>query len=287
MPRSKVMTVQTSVLPEKEKSRTDERLGTSDTQTHWEKVATTRWGKYITAIEERAILHANSLFEKPTAALDVGCEGGRWTELLDSLGWKMTCTDVHPQSLSKCQTRVPRARCILVSSDAKSLPCETASLDLLLCIEVLPVAQADWFAGEANRVLRPGGALVTVVSNSLSVRGWVYRMFTTLDGERKQFRNESGIYSNGFPSWKKGLEEAGFNVMHTEGMCWLPFSRESNSRFIPPLTRMEEGLGLRRLTLLSPWVTLIARKAQSTMQKGALLVCVITNYCGFFSDYLW
>lgn len=257
---------QNSALAETEKSRADANVGLSETPTQWEKVAETRWGKYITAVERHAILNAHSLFEKPTAALEVGCEGGRWTKLLDSLGWEMTSTDVNQKMLGTCQARVPRARCILVSSEEKTLPCETASLDLLLCIEVLPVAQSDWFMNEASRVLRPRGALVTVVSNSLSVRGCAYRMFTAFDAKRKQFRDESGIYRTTYRSWRKRLNETGFEVVHEEGMCWLPFSREGDSPLIPALTRLEQRLGIRRLTALSPSVTLVARKSQSSVE---------------------
>ncbi len=232
--------------------------------THWEKVAKTRWGKYITAVERHAILNAHSLFEKPTSALEVGCEGGRWTELLDSLGWEVTSTDVNERVLDTCQARVPRARCILVSSEEKMLPCESASIDILLCIEVPLVSQSDWFTREASRVLRPGGALVTVVSNGLSLRGCAYRVLTAFDSKRKQFRNESGIYSTTYRSWRKRLNKTGFEVVREEGMCWLPFSRESNSPLIPALTRLEQSLGLRRLTALSPTVTLIARKIRET-----------------------
>ncbi len=246
--------------PRVEGRKVDASIGSYRPQTFWEKVAETRWGKYMTAIERRAILNAHSLFEKPTSALEVGCEGGRWTQLLDSLGWEMTSTDVNQEVLNMCQARVPRARCILVSSEEKTLPCETASLDLLLCIEVLPVAQSDWFLSEASRVLRPRGALVTMVSNRLSVRGYAYRVFSAFDAERKQFRNESGIYSTTYRSWRKRSTNAGFEVIHEEGLCWLPFSRESNSPLIPALTRLEQSLGLRRLTALSPSVILIARK---------------------------
>ena len=249
---------------ESEVCKTNVAVSESEPQTQWEKVVTTRWGKYITSIERQAILKAQGLFEKPTTALEVGSEGGRWTKLLDSLGWEMTCTDVNPEVLRMCQARVPRARCILVSSNGETLPCETASLDLLVCIEVLPVAQSEWFASEASRVLRPQGVLVTMVSNSLSVRGCAYRVFTAFDTNRKQFRDESGIYSTTYRSWRKRLNEAGFGVKHEEGMCWLPFSRESNSPLIPPLTRLEQALGLRRLIALSPSVVLIARKTDHT-----------------------
>ncbi len=286
MSPSNEMKLPNSTRTDGEGSREGASIGSSEPQTFWEKVAETRWGKYISAIERHAILNAHSLFEKPTTALEVGCEGGRWTQLLDSLGWQMTSTDVNHVVLDMCQARVPRARCILVSSEEKTLPCETASLDLLLCVEVLPVAQSDWFLNEASRVLRLGGVLVTVVSNSLSVRGVAYRIFTTFDGERKQFRNESGIYSTTYRSLRMRMTVAGFEVVREEGMCWLPFSRESNSPLIPLLTNLEQSLGLRHVTVFSPLVIVIARKARLNMQKLLLLVGAIVDYTAPYSDYL-
>jgi hypothetical protein len=126
--------------------------------TYWESIAQTRWGSYITEIEKRAILKSNNLSKKPSNALEIGCEGGRWSKLLSDLGWNMTCTDIN-----------------------------------------------------------------------------------------------SNI-------WRTRFCMNGFKMIYQEGICWLPFRRNSNSPFIFPCTQMERYMGLRRLPSLSPRVIFLAQK---------------------------
>ena len=59
-------------------------LVTADSQleeplTYWERVARTRWGKYTTQIVERAVRESNRLAGNPTIAIEIGCDGGRWS----------------------------------------------------------------------------------------------------------------------------------------------------------------------------------------------------------------
>src|SRR5579863_8577883 len=122
--------------------------------TYWETIADPRWGRYVSQLEKAAILRAHNLATAPTDALEIGCEGGRWSRMLSDLGWRLTCTDIDSQLLHICQKRLPDARCVLVDPDSVELPCEAASIGLLLCIEVEGVMHADWFREEAYRVLQ-------------------------------------------------------------------------------------------------------------------------------------
>jgi hypothetical protein len=95
---------------------------TYDEPTFWEKIARTKWGSYLTEVEKQAILKANDLAVKPTIALEIGCEGGRWSMLLAKLGWKMICTDIDSHTLAICQRRISTAQCILVSPNDSTIP---------------------------------------------------------------------------------------------------------------------------------------------------------------------
>jgi len=229
-------------------------LGWSDT--YWENIATTRWGSYITGVEKRVILRAHDLAERPTTALEVGCEGGRWSKVLFDLGWDMVCTDIDPDALEICQKRIPAAKCVLVGAKDTVLPCETGGLGLLLCIEVIPVLRCDWFIAEAFRVLRRGGLVVGVFENLLSLRGYVRHLMASAKGELD-------YYKIAYPSWRNKFRNQGFKMIYEEGMCWFPFSRASNSPLVPVFTQMERYLGLRRLPSLSPWIVFLARKEPS------------------------
>ncbi len=230
--------------------------------TYWEKAAATRWGSYLTEIEKRAILRADSLalasstIYRRQSALEIGCEGGRWSILLSDLGWQMTCVDVDRRVLDECQRKVPTARCVLSRPVDETIPCDSGSMALLLCIEVGEVMETDWFLAEAHRVLDHGGVFVGVCWNRRSWRGIACRTkyFLTNDRDGRYY------YKQSYSGWKRKLVETGFRLMHEEGCCWGPFGRSSNSPLIPPFTRWERLCGLHRLTALSPWVVFIACK---------------------------
>jgi hypothetical protein len=80
------------------------------------------------------------------------------------------------------------------------------------------------------------------------------------DGKRKSSSLNPSLYKVPYGKWKDRLSTIGFEIVHEEGMCWLPFSRESNSLLIPPLTQLERYVGLRRFTKFSPWIAVVARK---------------------------
>ena len=70
--------------------------------TKWERVATTRWGAYVSDVEKRAILRGHHLAGTPRTALEIGCEGGRWSKMLNDLGWQMICADINSEALAVC-----------------------------------------------------------------------------------------------------------------------------------------------------------------------------------------
>lgn len=224
--------------------------------TYWEKVTCTRWGAYIADIEERAVLKAHFLSGKPAAALEIGAEGGRWSKLLADFGWSMTCTDINGETLAVCKERIPSANCILVDSNRQELPCESEAMKLLLCIEVPEVMHAAWFINEASRVLEDDGIMVGVFFNRLSIRGLYVHA-------RRFFTRIFDDYSLFYPFWRKQLLRNGYSILYEEGYCWFPFSRASNSKLVPLFVWIEKRVGLRRLTLISPWIVFIARKTGS------------------------
>jgi SAM-dependent methyltransferase len=142
--------------------------------TYWERVSESRWGAYITERERLALAYALDRVSRGTA-LEVGCEGGRWSALVSGRGWDVVCTDVDPDSLARCAERIPSARCVLVSPDDHTLPVRAGEVDLLLVYEVNEVVESPWFPAEAARVLRPGGLLVCSYWNARSLRGLLYR----------------------------------------------------------------------------------------------------------------
>jgi SAM-dependent methyltransferase len=175
--------------------------------TYWEVVANTSWGGYVAEVEKRAILKANALAANPTTCLEIGCEGGRWSKLLADLGWSVTCTDVDPETLKICKERIPTAHCMVVKPNDTSIPSESNSVSLLLCIEVPPVMHSQWFLAEAFRVLQTNGILVGVFLNRLSLRGlWAHIT--------ARLRNSYEYYKLVYPRWRNELRKNGFRVVY-------------------------------------------------------------------------
>ena len=196
---------------------------------------------------------AHDLFKEPGIGLEIGAEGGRWSMLLTDLGWSMICTDINESTLSMCKKRIPTANCILVKPDENTLPCESESVGLMLCIEVPPVMQADWFVREASRVLQNDGILVGVFMNRLSFRGIYVHMSSF-------FKRGYDYYKLIYPSWRMQLLCRGYSMCYEEGFCWFPFNRTSNSVLVPYFVRLEKWLGLHKLVFISPWIVFIAKK---------------------------
>lgn len=223
------------------------------TSTYWERVAESRWGEYVSDVERRAILAAHEMCAAPGEMLEIGAEGGRWSRLLTDLGWHATCTDVDEAALAACQARIPSATCVLVQPEDESLPAASGSMRMVLCIEVPPVVQSDWFLSEAHRVVGEDGVLVAVVFNRASVRGALLALKARLAGGYDYYRMSYG-------AWRRRLKRAGYSVVREEGYCWMPFSRASDSALVPTLTRLERVLGLNRVVRFSPWVAVVARR---------------------------
>lgn len=224
--------------------------------TYWERVARTRWGRYTTHVVDRAVRESTLLAGSPTVAIEIGCDGGRWSALLARAGWSMVCTDIDLSTLSICKRRLPDALTILVRDTMSGIPCRSQSVGMAVCLEVGPVVQSSWFLPEVSRILVKGGLLVGVFYNRCSLRG----LFVHAQDLR---RGSFDYYRLAYVPWRTKLRQHGFSLVHEEGCCWFPFSRTSDSRLVPAFTGLERFLGLRRLAALSPWVVFVARKNET------------------------
>ncbi|MFC4111804.1 class I SAM-dependent methyltransferase [Nonomuraea zeae] len=111
--------------------------------------------------ERRAILRRELRgLGRPGRALDIGAAGGGNTRVLAEEGWDATAADY-------CETAVEMARergLKAVRADARALPFESGSVDLVTAFDVLEHIREDHLAAEEiARVLAPGGhALIAV-----------------------------------------------------------------------------------------------------------------------------
>jgi SAM-dependent methyltransferase len=226
-------------------------------RTYWESVNQSTWGRYLREVEEQAVRRAIQAAGRYGTAMEVGCDGGRWAGLLVKNGWTVICTDTQKEALELTTERVPQARCVLVRPEDTTLPGQSGTIDLVLCIEVDSVSSEEWFIREAARVLKPGGVLVATVLNRHSLRAMIHVVTFAKRARRGFF----GWYRIGYSTWRSMLLRSRLNPIQEHGFCWAPYSRTSNSRLIPSMVRGERLLALNRLPRISPWVAVVAQKS--------------------------
>ncbi|TYB58069.1 class I SAM-dependent methyltransferase [Nonomuraea sp. PA05] len=117
--------------------------------------------------ERRAILRRELRgLGRPGRALDVGAAGGGNTKVLIEAGWDATATD-------QCETAVETARkrgLKAVRADARALPFETSSVNLVTAFDVLEHIREDHLVTEEiARVLAPGGHVLIAVPCDMSL----------------------------------------------------------------------------------------------------------------------
>lgn len=98
--------------------------------------------------------------------LDLGGGMGRISIPLSARHF-VTLTDISPQMLDLARPYASERLTIQVA-DARSLPFEDSSFDVVLCIDLLPhIPAPSQLLAEINRVLRPGGSLLIDSTNSM------------------------------------------------------------------------------------------------------------------------
>lgn len=111
--------------------------------------------------ERRAILRRELRgLGRPGRALDIGAAGGGNTRVLVEAGWDATAADACESAVETARRRGLKA----IHADARALPFEQGSLDLVTAFDVLEhIREDDLVTAEIARVLAPGGrALIAV-----------------------------------------------------------------------------------------------------------------------------
>lgn len=122
-------------------------------------------------------------------ALEVGCGTGHWLRVLKSAGYEAAGIDPSDQMLNVARMRDRTTR--LVRARAEALPCATASIERLFCVNALHhFSDPALFFRESRRVLRDGGGLLTIGldPHAGSDQWWIYDYFpTALGHDRRRY----------------------------------------------------------------------------------------------------
>jgi hypothetical protein len=109
-------------------------LDIAENTTFWEKCASTGWGSYISAVERTLILRVLSITDHPARSKSTVKAADGPAFWRTRLAGALTSMSIV---LAVCRKRMLQAECLLVSRTDTQLPCESNSVTLLLCIEVV------------------------------------------------------------------------------------------------------------------------------------------------------
>jgi SAM-dependent methyltransferase len=121
--------------------------------THW-------WYRERRALLARELRRLAASGHRPGRALDIGAAGGGNTRVLRAHGWRPVALEY-----SEDGARVAAERGLnTMRADARLLPVQSASLDLVVAFDILEHIEEDHLAAaEIQRVLRPGGTALIAV----------------------------------------------------------------------------------------------------------------------------
>jgi ubiquinone/menaquinone biosynthesis C-methylase UbiE len=104
-------------------------------------------------------------------ALDLGCGTGLVAQALREISGKVWGLDLAYSMLAKARSRIGSR---IIQGEAEALPLRSASLDLIVCRQVLHYTREAEVLCEAARVLRPGGELRLAQITSCDERDYVF-----------------------------------------------------------------------------------------------------------------
>ena len=208
-------------------------------ETHWERAAKTRMGKYLTRMETDFILKSINPSQTYTI-MDVGAEAGKFSLLSSNSEATVIGIDIESYGLKRLKRKAKDIN--VIQADARKIPLKEGVFDAIFMIEVLDyLTELDEALTESHRTLKSNASLFLSFGNKSSLKS-----------KLRDLRGKS--YKHSYGRVMQSLSKTGFVVVRRMGYNWLPFGRTSESRLIPFLAGLEKLFALRRIPRLSPWV---------------------------------
>lgn len=157
--------------------------------------------------------------DQHSATLEVGCGTGHWLALLAPRTSVIAGVDLSWGMLERAHAAAPSA--LLARATAERLPFGGGTFDRLFAVNAMHhFPDPAGFVGECRRVLRPGGAVMTIGldPNTGLDQWWVYDYFpASLEADRQRYLPTEQI--------RALLESAGFVQVQTTIAQHLPAER--------------------------------------------------------------
>ena len=218
---------------------TETSIGVS-AETHWEKAAKTRMGKYLTNLETDFISKSVDLSQEHICVMDVGAEAGRFSLLAASSKATVVSVDVNSYALKRLKLKTKQVS--IIQADARHLPLKAEVFDVVFMIEVLDyIHELDTAMTECNRTLKSNASCILSFGNKSSLKAKLKAM-------------QGNSYRHSYKKVMQCLSKTGLMVKRKTGYSWLPFGRTSESGLVPVIAGIEGIFRLRRVVRFSPWV---------------------------------
>jgi ubiquinone/menaquinone biosynthesis C-methylase UbiE len=215
-------------------------------ETHWEKAAKTRMGKYLTKIETDFISKSVDLSQENIAVMDVGAEAGRFSLLPETSKATVVSVDLDSYALRRLKLKTNQVN--VIQADARNLPLKEELFDIVFMIEVLDyIPDVEAAFAEAKRTLKPNASCVLSFGNKSSLKAKIKAM-------------QGKPYRHSYKEVMQKLSKTGFKIKNKKGYSWPLFGRTSQSPLVPIFATFEKYLGLRRVVRFSPWVIIHVSK---------------------------
>jgi len=222
-------------------------------ETHWERAAKTRMGKYLTRMETDFIFKSINL-SQACIILDVGAEAGRFSLLASNSEATVIGIDIDSYGLKRLKHKAKSIN--VIQADARKIPLKGDTFDAIFMIEVLDyISELDEALTECHRTLKSDAPLFLSFGNKSSLKS-----------KLRDLRGKS--YRHSYGKVMRCLSKIGFVVMRKMGYNWLLFGRTSESRLVQFSAIIEKLFGLRKIPSLSPWVMLHAVKCDKSLSDN-------------------
>ena len=215
-------------------------------ETHWEKAAKTRVGKYLTNLETDFISKSIDLSQENITVMDVGAEAGRFSLLAANSKATVVSVDVNSYALKRLKLKTKQVN--IIQADARHLPLKD-EVFVVFMIEVLDyIPELEQALIECKRTLKPNASSILSFGNKSSLKAKLKAM-------------QGKSYRHSYKKVMQCLSKTGLMVKRKTGYSWLPFGRTSQSRLVPVLAGGERIFGLRKVVRFSPWVIMYITKS--------------------------
>lgn len=206
------------------------------------------------------------------SVLDVGCGSGRFSIPIYKKGINVVALEYDKTPLLKLKGKEEAIPILL--GDGKKLPFRNQSFDCITCIQAVDYIdnEKNFFFKECNRVLKDGGLLIFTSANKDSYKRVVTGLLTGVNYPQHSFtnHNDQRPFTNS-KNLRQKLNNSGFTIEKIKGYFWVPVSRYNTSKlvnitkFVYFFALFERIFRLNALSVISPWLFIIARK--STNEK--------------------